>query len=111
MGDCDETDRYNEVSCNENSCPEIEQCDITEPCSVTCGGGTKQCRNTCLNGEFGNGCDINLEFTIEECNQQPCAELITCDIDSAQCSVTCGGGKKSCENTCKNGEFGVDPEC
>ena len=109
--DCDENDRYNEVACNENSCPEIEQCEITEPCSVTCGGGTKQCRNSCLNGEFGNGCDSNLEFTIEECNPQPCAELITCDIDSAQCSVTCGGGKKSCENTCKNGEFGVDPEC
>ena len=102
---------FNRENCNEQNCPELIDCEISEECSATCGGGVKTCTRTCLNGEFGNGCDANLEIKSESCNENACPTLVECNINSAPCSVTCGSGTKMCENTCENGQFGVDPEC
>ena len=48
-------------------------------CSVTCGGGTKQCSRTCENGEFGqDGCPLDEKDKLEQCNDQPCRMLENC---------------------------------
>ena len=98
-------------NCNEHSCPEIIDCEISEECSKTCGGGVKTCARTCLNGSFGNGCDPALEFKSENCNQQKCPVLEKCSLADIECSVSCGSGTRICENSCENGQFGVDLEC
>ena len=95
--------------CNKLPCPELIECDIDDvPCDVTCGGGSKQCQNQCQNGVFGNSteCPISAEFTVSTCNEQKCPIVEFCELNEIPCSVSCGGGTKSCENICRNGEFG-----
>ena len=51
----------------------VEECSDFGACSVTCGGGTKSCSNTCLNGNFGDeGCPIEQVQRSEACNPQDC---------------------------------------
>ena len=48
-------------------------CNISEACSVTCGGGKHQCERTCINGNVGDvGCELENQFKIEDCNIQEC---------------------------------------
>ena len=56
----------------------IEECSDFGSCSATCGGGTKTCANSCLNGNFGDdGCPIEQAEKSETCNVQDCPSLIT----------------------------------
>ena len=46
---------------------------VPDECSVSCGGGERQCRRTCEHGTFGDvGCPSEDELKIEVCNEQPC---------------------------------------
>lgn len=52
----------------------VFDCEFTEPCSVTCGGGIKRCERSCMNGAFGeDGCPENQRIKSEVCNLQPCS--------------------------------------
>ena len=48
-------------------------CALPDECSVSCGGGTRQCQRTCQHGTFGDvGCPSEEEFKTEVCSEQPC---------------------------------------
>ena len=54
----------------------IEECSDFGNCSATCGGGTKTCANSCLNGNIGDdGCPIEQAESSETCNVQDCPGL------------------------------------
>ena len=54
----------------------MEECANFSSCSVTCGGGTQTCSNTCLNGKFGDvGCPEGSKINTQECNKQDCPGL------------------------------------
>jgi len=73
---------------------------------VTCGGGEQTCENQCKNGAFGDiGCSEDKKQSKKSCNDQECPTVEKCTV-FGDCSKTCGGGEQTCENQCKNGEFG-----
>ena len=46
---------------------------MPEECTVSCGGGTRQCEKFCQNGNLGDiGCEVDNSTIVEECNVQPC---------------------------------------
>ena len=54
---------------------QVVDCDFTalSMCSVTCGGGVKECTRTCLNGAFGDdGCPLDEESKMMSCDEQDC---------------------------------------
>ena len=58
-------------------CLVVEVCSDFGACSVTCGGGTQTCQNTCQNGAFGDaGCETEKEVNSQSCNAQACPGLL-----------------------------------
>ena len=59
----------------------VEDCDL--PACATCGGETRTCTRTCLNGVFGDPtCPADQETKEEVCNTQACRKFNTCIITS-----------------------------
>ena len=55
----------------------LEICSDFGECSVTCGGGTQTCENSCRDGVFGNeGCPTESQTNSRDCNSQDCPGLI-----------------------------------
>lgn len=51
----------------------MKECSDFGECSVSCGGGTMTCENTCQNGNFGDdGCPSESKIRIQSCNPDPC---------------------------------------
>ena len=54
-------------------CLVVEVCSDFGSCSVTCGGGTQTCQNTCQNGVFGDvGCPTSDQTNSQSCNTDNC---------------------------------------
>jgi len=103
---CSENDKINTQSCNDNKCPSIRQCTEFSSCSASCGTGTQTCDNFCDNGNWGQiGCDKDAKTNTQNCNEQKCPIVRKC-TEFGSCSLTCGGGKQTCENFCDHGNWG-----
>ena len=85
----------------------VEDCNNFGACSASCGDGVKSCTRTCKNGAWGDaGCPFNQQIKHESCNKQACCSVSESCSNWTQCSVTCGGGTKSCSKSCTNGNWG-----
>ena len=105
---CETANQLQVESCNNQPCPALQDCSNFSVCSTTCGSGTRTCKRTCLNGNFGEpGCPSNQEIKSESCIRinTPCPTFGTCS-NFGTCSATCGGGTKQCAKPCNNGNIG-----
>jgi len=88
--------------CDAPPCMEFTDWEWT-PCSVPCGGGTKNGTRTCL----GESRCLGMIFTIVACNDQPCDETKwVADGDWSECSNSCGRGLQVLNQRCQNGNPG-----
>ncbi|XP_063688512.1 SCO-spondin-like isoform X2 [Bolinopsis microptera] len=106
--DCDGGDRQS-MDCNADPCPVdggwSDFSDWSE-CSVACGGGRKSRSRSCSNPAPENGgadCDGG-DLQSMDCNADPCpVDGGWSDFsDWSECSVACGGGRKSRSRSCSN---------
>ena len=63
--------------------------------------------------DSSNLCSSTRSFTAAELGQNSATSSVSigeCE-DFSPCSETCGGGVKTCDLPCVNGQWGVDDEC
>nr|CAB3266607.1 SCO-spondin [Phallusia mammillata] len=96
-----------EISCNNQTCPEWSSWETWSDCSVTCGeGGTRQ--------RF-RGCSVKGGCKGDEMDTEDCSSDVSCIQWSqwsayTECSASCGGGVATRNRTCLGGT-GDHGEC
>ena len=94
--------------CQKGGCPYYTQWQPWSPCAATCGQHTQRTRVRECKNSFNGPC-VGPAFENENCNLSPCpnwAEWV--EWNSIDCSAACGGGSKTRERECINGEPHVD---
>jgi hypothetical protein len=85
--------------CNTFVCPEDCEGKYEEfsPCTVSCGGGTRQLAFNVTKSEIGTGlCPERGKIIEEECNIQPCPfDCVGSWSEWTTCTASCGGGKQT----------------
>ena len=108
--ECENGDENEDETCNTQRCPKWSAWEKWTPCSVTCGGGTKQRQRECVDGEQGQqGCISEGKDQTTQCQAQMACPGWEPWLNWSPCSVTCEGGRRTRTRRCR--KFAAHQRC